>query len=244
MFFNIIHNSPFWLKLDKGKRYTRIMVAGMICYVLLHSFLYSKYAETKEKLVYYRNYLYYVFALDFFVLGIMYKMSDDDEITKQSLIANDLPANVPANIPTNHLPSNISNGLNSNKENKFNINVRPHPNILSFKEFNELINRKVPMEHILKLKLNNSKNLQNNNMQNNDLKNNNMQNNNMQNNDLQNNNLQKNQPLLDKPTYVSKPNMIEVDNTESSHTSINIPIYKSKKNNLDINIPIYKSMNA
>ena len=125
MFFYITHNSPFWNKLEKSKRSVRVFICGFICYVLLHAFLFSKFAETKENLKLYRNYVYYIFAADLFLMGIVYKLQgSSEELTK----IDELNGNALENFPTFQefleLPQKPVNNINDANSITFPIYVK------------------------------------------------------------------------------------------------------------------------
>jgi hypothetical protein len=63
MFFNVIYNSPLWKDLDNNTRLMRVFISGCICYILLHSYIFSSYAQT-QNILQYRDYIYHFIGLD------------------------------------------------------------------------------------------------------------------------------------------------------------------------------------
>lgn len=95
MFYFIVSRIPMISNVDEGK-FLRIFMIGTICYVILHAFLYSKYNENIDFITNYRSYLYYLWAADIVLTGILVKFfgstsasdentdlsdSDDDELS-------------------------------------------------------------------------------------------------------------------------------------------------------------------
>ena len=63
MFFTIIYKSPLFIKNGPNKRLIRVFIMGIICYIILHSFLYSDFINNNN-LIKYRKYIYYLAGLD------------------------------------------------------------------------------------------------------------------------------------------------------------------------------------
>ncbi|QKF93702.1 hypothetical protein QKU48_gp0244 [Fadolivirus algeromassiliense] len=82
MFFNIIYKSPIWKSIDTKSRNMRILVMGSIFYVIVHSFIYSKYVESIEFVENYRKYLYYLMVIDLASTGLLMFLSDDKKQKK------------------------------------------------------------------------------------------------------------------------------------------------------------------
>jgi len=57
---------------DEGK-FLRIFIIGTICYIILHAFLYSRYNENIGFITNYRSYLYYLWAADIALTGVLVK---------------------------------------------------------------------------------------------------------------------------------------------------------------------------
>lgn len=100
MFFYIVHNSPFWNKMPNKQRNIRTFITGSVLYIGLHIFLYSKFAEGKKELTYFRNYMYYILLIDVIAMAVIYKLYygknilGNDEIIKpnETLPFDKIPA--------------------------------------------------------------------------------------------------------------------------------------------------------
>jgi len=84
MIVSLIYKSPIWSDLDANSRLMRVIIAGTIVYICLHSFLYSKYVESNESVLKYRNYILYIAALDLVtVIGLFYMGGSNDKKIKK-----------------------------------------------------------------------------------------------------------------------------------------------------------------
>ncbi len=70
MFFYIIHKLPVWTKMKLKNRNARVFLMGIIWYVILHSFLYSKYFNDGGTMRNYRKYIYYVLIIDIIITSV------------------------------------------------------------------------------------------------------------------------------------------------------------------------------
>lgn len=88
MFYFIISKIPMISKIKEDKLF-KIFIIGTICYIIIHTFLYSNY-NTFEYGINYRQYIYYLWCFDLILTGIIVKLfsnSNDDldeEITESS----------------------------------------------------------------------------------------------------------------------------------------------------------------
>ena len=67
MFFYIVYKSPLWPNMRLKNRNVRVFLAGILLYIIFHSFLYSKYFENDGTLKNYRKYIYYVLTVDILI---------------------------------------------------------------------------------------------------------------------------------------------------------------------------------
>ena len=74
MFFYLIHNSPLWKNLENGKRNVKTFITGMICYILLHAYMYSEYDSKNKIIEILRNYIWYIILADCAAMGVTYKL--------------------------------------------------------------------------------------------------------------------------------------------------------------------------
>ena len=236
MFFYIVHNSPFWEKIPSDKRIGRTYMVGIVCYVLLHAFLFSKFAETKENLKLFRNYVYYMLIGDFIMLNAMEKMysvPNNNSLMKQTL-------------------SNTYPQLNSIHPNIFRSEIMKNNKSLQIPTYDEFLKMKLN-NTTTQLPVNNNNVLWQNNIilpeQTNVLNNTELPNNivSIQNADNADNvdnvdnvdnatSVIGDQTSIQFPLYKNKKTLSE--NNEVA--SVNIPLYISNKLN-DIQIPVYKS---
>lgn len=90
MFYFIVNRLPIISNVEDGK-FLRIFIIGTICYIILHAFLYSNYNSGSELIERYRSYLYYIWAADLALTGILIKLfgnsaeelDDEDEYDEQ-----------------------------------------------------------------------------------------------------------------------------------------------------------------
>jgi len=74
MIIYLIYKSPLWHELEASDRDVRILILGVICYVLFHSLMFSKYGDDVEILQKIRKNLIYFFGLDTVLIGtVLYK---------------------------------------------------------------------------------------------------------------------------------------------------------------------------
>lgn len=77
MLLTTLYKSSLWNNLKKNDRNIRIFLTAIVIYILLHSFIYSKYVDENEKVLSYRKYIYYVILIDL-VAGIILISSSID----------------------------------------------------------------------------------------------------------------------------------------------------------------------
>ena len=75
MLLSLLYNSPIWSDMDLTSRLLRVIVTGLICYVLIHSYLYSAYVESNELVLKYRNYVIYLAGVDLLAVLALYYTS-------------------------------------------------------------------------------------------------------------------------------------------------------------------------
>ena len=83
MFFYLIHSSPLWIDLENGKRNVRTFLAGIVCYILLHAFLYSSYGSESQLICTFRNYIWYIILADCAAVATLYRMHYGRSILKE-----------------------------------------------------------------------------------------------------------------------------------------------------------------
>lgn len=71
MFYNVAYRFPIWNDLDDKSRNARILVLGTILYIIVYSFIYSKYTDDIEIIQKYRSYLYYILAIDLIIIALL-----------------------------------------------------------------------------------------------------------------------------------------------------------------------------
>jgi predicted MPP superfamily phosphohydrolase len=64
MFFSFIYKSPLWSDQDNKSRLLRVIACGVICYVVIHSYIFSKFVESNELVFKYRNYVFHLAGID------------------------------------------------------------------------------------------------------------------------------------------------------------------------------------
>jgi hypothetical protein len=77
MFSYLIYNSKIWTDLDNKTRLMRIMSTTAVLYILIHSFINSKYVENNDFVNQYKKYFYFIVSLDYAILGYMYYNCDN-----------------------------------------------------------------------------------------------------------------------------------------------------------------------
>lgn len=94
MFFNGVYRLPIWKNIDTKSRNIRMLILGAILYIVVHSFISSKYVENISFIVDNKHYLYYLAAFDLAIVGIMMFMHTDkkkvngNKLTKKQLQFN------------------------------------------------------------------------------------------------------------------------------------------------------------
>lgn len=83
MFFNAVYKLPIWKNIDNKSRNIRLLVLGAVFYVIVHSFLYSKYVENIELIENNKKYLYYLMIIDLGSVGLLMFMNDSKKIKKK-----------------------------------------------------------------------------------------------------------------------------------------------------------------
>lgn len=73
MFYYLFHSLPLWTDLPNGSRNVRTFLAGTICYIIMHAYLYSQYGDNNKLIAMFRPYIYYVCAADVIAVAIIYK---------------------------------------------------------------------------------------------------------------------------------------------------------------------------
>ena len=84
MFFNIAYRLPIWKDIDDKSRNIRILILGVILYVILHSFIYSTYVNGNNFILNKRKYIYYLIGSDIIIaLLFMYLLASDEKPNKK-----------------------------------------------------------------------------------------------------------------------------------------------------------------
>lgn len=73
MLINLIYKSPIWSNIDEKSRLLRVLVIGVLCYVAIHSYLYS---QSNEYILKYRNYFMYLACVDILAILTIYYLSE------------------------------------------------------------------------------------------------------------------------------------------------------------------------
>jgi len=84
MFFYALHKSSLWKKISKKNRNIRIFITGSIIYIIIHSYLYSKYINEYKFINNYRKYIYFLILVDLILTFIGLKTNNK----KRKLIKN------------------------------------------------------------------------------------------------------------------------------------------------------------
>jgi len=82
MLLYLINNSSLWKNIDPKVRFFRIFMLGAVLYILLHSFINSKYTQGNEFINDHKKYLYYVIIFDFTLFMFSY-YNNSPQITSQ-----------------------------------------------------------------------------------------------------------------------------------------------------------------
>lgn len=224
MFYNVVYRLPIWTNIDSKSRNLRLIVLGTILYIIVHSFIYSKYVDDYKIILENRKFLYYLIAIDLSIVVILMFLN--------------------FSISDNKKKNEKNKGKNKRKNNKrlsfngngFMPNMKMFPNLVNpiFYQDNSNSNLK-EKENINNIKTNQTNNI---------IKNQNViENKNQQTRETLE--TQKTQKTLDiesikLPIYNSKKNQ---NDTEVSYR---LPIYSSKIQKEDFDkisnddIPLYK----
>jgi len=140
MIINSIYSSSIWKKLsktDNKSRNFRIMLIGIIIYLIIHSFIYSKYTDNNKVITNYRHYMYYIIGFDlllFYIIAMNQsnkkkkkkKKRFNKKIQKKFFIPNPMQIKPIQNIPnldiiSNDIPTykptdNINININKNDD--------------------------------------------------------------------------------------------------------------------------------
>lgn len=100
MFINTVYRLPIWYDIDTKSRNIRILILGIILYIITHSFIYSKYVDNYQMVLNYRNYIYYLIALDLTIVGFL--MFTNKKI-KKNININKKKLKKFNNLPNNHM---------------------------------------------------------------------------------------------------------------------------------------------
>lgn len=126
MFFNAVYKLPIWKNIDSKSRNIRLLILGATFYIILHSFLYSKYVEDIELIENNKKYLYYLMVVDLASVGLLMFMNDSKQPkkgkskNKQSKKNNKQP--IPHMIPFN-MNKNMNPNMNANMNPNMNVNM-------------------------------------------------------------------------------------------------------------------------
>lgn len=77
MFFNGIYRLQIWNDIDSKSRNVRLLILGAVVYIIIHSFINSKYVDHVDLITNNKFYLYYVMAIDLAFVGIMMLFESD-----------------------------------------------------------------------------------------------------------------------------------------------------------------------
>jgi len=136
--------------LDPRSKLLRIFLGGTVLYVILHSFIYSKFVESRDWIVNNRKYIYYIILSDLMITGyltrnklkekkrknklnkekfnnppLMLDMEKLSQVYKQSMIPNTQPYyGVNNNMNTANNMNNMNN-MNNNVQNRNSQQYKP-----------------------------------------------------------------------------------------------------------------------
>lgn len=105
MLINLIYKSPIWSNIDAKSRLLRVLVIGVLCYVAIHSYLYS---QSNEYILKYRNYFMYIACVDILAILTIYYLSDSNVKPKRKVKKNTKVNNKVTNKVDNKLINDIS----------------------------------------------------------------------------------------------------------------------------------------
>ena len=119
MLINAVYRLPIWYDIDIKSRNVRILIFGIILYIIVHSFIYSKYVENNELVLRYRNYLYYLIGADLVIIGLL-MLTKKTNKEKNKKIKNLNKFRMPYNIyyPQHRLNVPIKNTISVKNKNE------------------------------------------------------------------------------------------------------------------------------
>src|ERR1700744_5571722 len=84
MFYFIVSKLQIITGSNDDSKVYKIFILGSICYIILHTLLFSNIGENIELVTTYRNYIYYMWVIDCLITGIIVKLfgshnNDDDD---------------------------------------------------------------------------------------------------------------------------------------------------------------------
>jgi hypothetical protein len=129
----MIYKSSLWKKLDSKNRYFKVFILGTLFYIILSSFLYSKYVENNEIVQKYKKYVYYMMGIDVGCTSFAYgrlKSSKPKQKSKLKERENSCPQMI--NTDRYHPIQNDRLELNNRLHN---LNILPQ--YLQYKEYNQ-----------------------------------------------------------------------------------------------------------
>lgn len=121
MFFNILNRLPIWKELEENERLIRMFFLGSFMYIIIHAIIYSQYGEENDTIKSVRNYIYYVFLLDFATAGFLLKSntisennicsydSDDNIYNSPVTYVRQMAGNIPKYIRQQKCENNCGN---------------------------------------------------------------------------------------------------------------------------------------
>lgn len=105
MLINLIYKSPIWSNIDAKSRLLRVLVIGVLCYVAIHSYLYS---QSNEYILKYRNYFMYLACVDVLAILTIYYLSESNVKPKRKVKKNTKVNSKVTNKVDNKLINDIS----------------------------------------------------------------------------------------------------------------------------------------
>jgi len=113
MFFNTVYKLSLWKNIDSKSRNIRLLILGATFYIILHSFLYSKYVEDIELIENNKKYLYYLMVTDLASVGLLMFMNDSKKPKKGKSKNKQSKKNNKQLLP-NIIPFNMNRNMNGN----------------------------------------------------------------------------------------------------------------------------------
>jgi hypothetical protein len=124
MFFNSIYSFPIWKKLDPKNRMIRLFIIALILYIILYAYLYSKFTQNIQIVNNYRQYLFYLAAIDLVVfMRNIFNMKSNKKKNKRK---GRIPR--PLIMPMVRIPP-VMNNLQRNKSNVTQPNIPDNQSI-------------------------------------------------------------------------------------------------------------------